>query len=531
MSSLKEKLKSNPWIILIIIVLIIVLIFKILSFFNTKNRELTVKAEKWDKLMLVLSQIDQNYVDTINKKDITERVIPYILESLDPHSIYLPPKELKDAEEDLEGNFEGIGIEFNVPNDTAIVINVISGGPSERAGLLSGDRIVRVNKEIVAGVKMPQDSLVKRLKGVSGSIVNVGIKRGNSKSGLVNFEIKRDKIPVKSIDVAYMLNDKTGYIKLSKFSRTSHKEFLIAVKKLIDSGMKELVFDLRGNNGGYFDQAFLLANEFLIKGELIVYMQGLHRKRQDFFADNSGTCNDIELKVLIDEGSASSSEIFAGAIQDNDRGVVIGRRSFGKGLVQEPINFTDKSGIRLTVARFYTPTGRSIQKPYSKNYQYDILERYKHGEMSSVDSIRKNDSLKFTTPKGKIVYGGGGITPDIFVPIDTIGVNSFFIKASNQGLAFKFSSLMADEYRPKLKNIKDMKSLNNLFATIDFEEKFLKYAAENKLTPTNKEWNECRVLVLTQIKALVGRYSPLDDMAFYPIMGELDNVVKIAIEQ
>ncbi|MEN6619062.1 MAG: S41 family peptidase [Rikenellaceae bacterium] len=530
MSSFKERIKNNPWSAIIIIVLLILLAFKILSTVNNNRRELFVKAENWDKLMLVLSEIDNNYVDSINKKGITEKIIPYILESLDPHSIYLPPQELKDADEILEGNFDGIGIQFNVPNDTAIVISVITGGPSERAGLLSGDRIVQVNKETVAGIKMPQDSLVKRLRGKSGSVVNVGIKRGNSNK-LVNFDIKRDRIPVKSIDVAYMVDDNTGYIKLSKFSRTSHKEFLEAVKDLKNDGMKDLIFDLRGNNGGYFDQAFLLANEFLKKGELIVYMEGLHRKRQDFFADNNGTCNDIGLKVLIDEGSASSSEIFAGAIQDNDRGVVIGRRSFGKGLVQEPINFTDKSGIRLTVARFYTPTGRSIQKPYSKDYQYDILERYKHGEMSFADSIRKNDSLKFTTPKGKIVYGGGGITPDIFVPVDTVGVNDFFIKASNQGLAFKFSSLMADEYRPKLKDIKDIKSLNMLFSSIDFEKRFLIYAATNNLKPKNGEWSQCRDVILTQIKALVGRYSPLDDEAFYPIMAEIDKVMKIATEQ
>ncbi len=316
-----------------------------------------------------------------------------------------------------------------------------------------------------------------------------------------------------------------------KIFKNQYKEFLEAVKSLKSAGMKDLIFDLRGNSGGYFDQAFLLANEFLKKGELIVYMEGTHRKRQDFYADNSGTCQEVGLKVLIDEGSASSSEIFAGAIQDNDRGVVIGRRSFGKGLVQEPIYFTDKSGIRLTVARFYTPTGRSIQKPYSKDYQYDIYERYRHGEMSSADSIKKNDSLKFVTPKGKIVYGGGGITPDVFVPIDTIGVNKFYLKASNLGLAFKFSSSIADEFRPKLREINDMKGLQKLFSTIDFEERFLKYAASNKQIPSPKEWNECKGIIITQVKALFGRYSKLDDKAFYPIMAGIDNVMKVATEQ
>jgi len=510
--------------------MVIILVFRLITYYSDRNKEIAVKAGNWDKLMLVLSEIDKNYVDSIDKGELTEKVIPDLLESLDPHSVYLPPAELKNAEEALEGNFDGIGVQFNVPNDTAIIINVIPGGPSERAGILSGDRIVKVNGENVAGVKMNQDSLVARLRGKSGSIVNVGIKRGDNKS-LVSFDIKRDKIPVNSVDVRYMINNTTGYIKLSKFTRTSYEEVLTAALDLKKRGMKNLVFDLRGNSGGYFDQAFLMANEFLKKGEMVVYMKGAHRAREDFKADGKGKLTDIGLKVLIDEGSASSSEIFAGAIQDNDRGLVIGRRSFGKGLVQEPINFSDKSGIRLTVARFYTPTGRSIQKPYSKNYAYDIYERYKHGEMTSADSIKQNDSLKYKTPKGKIVYGGGGITPDIFVPMDTSGVNNFLIKVSNSGLPFKFSSTMADAFRPALKGVKDLASLEKLLNSMNLESKFLNYAAQRKMKPSPKEWKECKEIVLIQIKALIGRYSPLDDEAFYPIMAQIDNVMKTAIEQ
>jgi len=525
----KERMKNNPFIYIIIFCLIIFLIFTILDTYSAKNRELSVKAGKWDKLLLVLSEVEKNYVDSIDRDTLTEVLIPYLLENLDPHSVYLPPAELKEADESLEGNFDGIGIQFNIPNDTAIVISVIPGGPSERAGLLSGDRIVKVNDETVAGVKINQDSLVSRLRGKSGSIVKIGIKRGNN-NNLVYFDIKRDKIPVKSVDVRYMIDGTTGYIKLSKFTKTSYEEVLKAALELKEKGMKELVFDLRGNAGGYFDQAFLIANEFLDKGQMIVYMQGLHRPRQDFKADGKGKLKDIALKVLIDEGSASSSEIFAGAIQDNDRGTVIGRRSFGKGLVQEPIYFSDKSGIRLTVARFYTPTGRSIQKPYSKDYQYDIIERYKHGELTYADSIKKNDSLKYTTPKGKIVYGGGGITPDVFVPIDTIGVNHFLIEVSNKGLPFKFSSMMADSYRPVLQNIKDLQSLKAVFSKMNLEQRFLKYAADNKLEPSSKEWEESKYIIITQIKALIGRYSPLDDEAFYPIMAEIDNVIQKAIE-
>ena len=526
MGEFKEKLRKNFWPILFAAIILGVLAFRYYGNIRERN-ELAVKAGNWDKLMLVMKQIENNYVDSIKYEEITESAIPLILESLDPHSVYLAPKELQSADEELQGNFDGIGVQFNVPNDTAIIIQVITGGPSERAGVLSGDRIVKVGDKVVAGVKLDQDSLVSMLRGASGTNVKVGFKRGNSKT-LLYLDIKRDKIPVKSLDVSYMASDTLGYIKLSKFSRTSHKEFVEATKQLKKQGMKTLIFDLRGNTGGYLDQALMLSNEFLAKGDLIVYMQGLHRKREDFHADGGGSCKDIGLRVLIDEGSASSSEIFAGAIQDNDRGTIIGRRSYGKGLVQEPIYFTDKSGIRLTVARFYTPTGRSIQKPYSKDYRYDIIERYKHGEMAVADSIKKIDSLKFTTPKGKIVYGGGGITPDVFVGIDTSGVNSFLIKSNEQGVAFRFSSQMADMYRDRLRKIDNLKSLNQFFESTGYEKKFLDFAASSKLVPTSEQWKECREIVLTQVRALVGRYTPMDDNAFYPILSEIDKTIQVA---
>ena len=328
------------------------------------RRELAVDSNKWDKLILVLDQIEKNYVDSIDYNGVIEKVLPHLMENLDPHSVYLPPVELEAADESLEGNFSGIGIQFNVPADTAIVISVIAGGPSEKAGLLSGDRIIKVDGKNVAGVKLNQDSLVKMLKGPKGSKVAVEVKRDNLKE-LIPFEITRDKIPVKSVDVALALEDGIGYVKLSKFSKTSYKEFMAAMIPLMEQGIRSLVFDLRDNTGGYLDQALLLSREFLNRGELVVYMEGLHRERQDFHADGLGMFKDLELYVLINENSASSSEIFAGAIQDNDRGTIVGRRSYGKGLVQEPIYFTDKSGIRLTVARFHTPTGRCIQKTYS----------------------------------------------------------------------------------------------------------------------------------------------------------------------
>lgn len=493
--------------------------------------ELEIRGSRWDKMMLILGQIDNNYVDSVDYSKITEEAIPYILQKLDPHSLYLSPKELQSADEHLNGNFDGIGIQFNVPSDTAIVINVISGGPSERAGLLSGDRLVKVDNQIVAGVKMSQDSLVSRLRGKSGSMVNVSVKRIGV-DRLISFDIKRDKISVKSVDVSYMINDTLGYVKLSKFTRTSYNEFMEALEKLQKEGLTSLIFDLRANSGGYFDQALLLSNEFLEKGALIVYMQGRHRKRQDFYADNNGKYRDLDLKVLVDEGSASSSEIFAGAIQDNDRGLIVGRRSYGKGLVQEPIYFSDNSGIRLTVARFYTPTGRSIQKPYEEeNYRDDIIERFRHGEMMSADSIKFNDSLKYRTLSGRVVYGGGGITPDLFVPIDTVGITPLFVNVTNLGLTFKFSALMADLYRPQLNEIANLNELTSFFAGKNFENEFLEYVLKNGVKVPPAEWEESKDILMNHVRAFIGRYTPLDDNGFYPVLLELDNMVKIAIEQ
>ena len=484
----------------------------------------------WDKLELVLQQIDQNYVDDIDRGKLTEEILPVILRDLDPHSVYLPPENLKQANAELEGNFDGIGITFNVPEDTAIVISVIAGGPSERAGLMSGDRIVSVDGKNVAGVQINQDSLVGMLKGVSGTKVRLDILRDGD---TVEFEVTRDKIPVKSIDVAYMLDDTTGYMKLSKFTRTSYEEFEAALPALLEAGMTKLIFDLRDNSGGYMDQALLLSNEFLPEESLIVYMEGAHRPRQNFYADGSGKCQDIELAVLVNENSASSSEIFAGAMQDNDRGLIYGRRSYGKGMVQEPIFFTDNSGIRLTVARFYTATGRCIQKPYTPgddmDYVYDIYERYAHGEMTDADSIVRNDSLKYITPKGNVVYGGGGIIPDVFVPIDTVGVTDLLIQINRQALTVKYASEVADGYRGRLREVSSLEGLNALLDSMDLEDGFLSYLARKGVAVDMDQWQLSRRFVLTQLRALVGRYSTLDDNAFYPILAEIDNVIQAAV--
>ena len=374
---------------------------------------------EWRKLDLVLMSLSENYVDSIAYKDVPEKAIGNILSGLDPHSVYLRPEDLQASEEDLAGNFEGIGIRFTVPNDTAIVNEVIHEGPAERAGLQVDDRLLKVDTLPIAGVRYPQDSMVRRMKGPSGSKVTVTVLRGKEQ---IPYEITRGRIPVHCVIASFMLNDSTGYIKLDKFSRTTVKEFVTSSLDLLSQGMKTLVFDLRGNTGGYFDQALALSNFFLPKGADIVYMEGRHRKRESYQADGKGFLKDVGLKVLIDEGSASSSEIFAGAIQDNDRGMIIGQRSFGKGLVQEPMYFSDGSGLRLTVARFYTPSGRCIQKPYGaseEEYLSDFYNRYMGGELLDVDSIKVNKDDAYLTAGGRTVYGGGGIIPDIFVPIDT----------------------------------------------------------------------------------------------------------------
>lgn len=508
------------------IVLLLILIFQVS---NRRNKiDISKVDSNWAKLMLVLNCVDKDYVDKLDYEKITEDILPTIMKELDPHSIYLPPQDLKESEESLQGGFGGIGIQFNVPNDTAIVTNVISGGPSEKAGLLSGDRIVKVDTTTIAGRKMPQDSMMLYMRGKEGTKVNISVKR-EGEPNLISFNITRGKIPLNSVDVSFMINDTTGYIKLSKFARTTYSEFLSAILELRDAGMNKLIFDLRDNSGGYLDQALRLANEFLHKGDLVVYMEGRNRPRQDFTADGTGLCQDVELVVLINEGSASSSEIFAGAMQDNDRAMLYGLRSFGKGLVQDPVFFSDGSGIRVTVARFYTPTGRSIQKPYS-DYEEDLYDRYLHGEMMNADSIKVNDSLKYTTPKGRIVYGGGGIIPDVFVPLDTLGVTDFMVKCNRQSVQIKFANEISDRNRAKMRNIKDTVALNQFLDNLNIEKEFLAYAKKNNLTPTTEEWATSGQIMMIQIRALIARYTPMDEKGFYPIFLTIDNVVQKALE-
>ena len=492
------------------------------------NKEFDGDYNRWRKLNLILQEVEKNYVDTIDMDAMTDAAVEAALAKLDPHSVYLPPVELTESETELAGNFEGIGITFNVPNDTAIVLNPITGGPSEKAGLLQGDRIVKVNETDIAGVKMPQDSMIRLMKGPKGSKVKITVNRNGT---LIPFDIVRDKIPVNCVDASFMINDTTGYIKLSKFTRTTYKEFSQAADKLMKAGMTRLIFDLRDNSGGYFDQSWKLANEFLERGDEVVYMEGMHRPRQDFDADGRGSLKDIRISVLIDEGTASSSEIFSGAIQDNDRGVIVGRRSFGKGLVQEPVNFTDGSGIRLTVSRFYTPSGRCIQKPYDKDYAYDIYERYAHGEMTSADSMKVDTTAVFYTVKGRRVYGGGGIIPDVFVPMDTTRATNFYIRCNKKATQMRFAQSMFDKYREALAGIDDFDRLDSYLDQIDVASQFIEYASRvDDIKPEEGEWEETEAYLLPQLKALVGRFSKLGDEAFYRFYLPIDDTIQAALK-
>ena len=511
--------KSNIIIALLGIVVGVLLTLVVSRAFGDKKFD--GDYNRWRKLNLILQEVQKNYVDTIDMAGMTDAAVTAALAKLDPHSVYLPPVELEESDSELAGNFDGIGITFNVPNDTAIVLNVIAGGPAEKAGLMAGDRIIKVDDKVIAGTKTPQDSMVRMMKGPSGTKVNISVSRDRQ---MIPFEITRGKIPIHSVDAAFMVSDAIGFIKLAKFSRTTYKEFEQAAQKLLDQGMTHLIFDLRDNTGGYFDQALMISNEFLEKNAAIVYMQGRKRARQQYDADGSGKLKDVKLTVLIDEGSASSSEIFAGAIQDNDRGLIVGRRSFGKGLVQEPINFTDGSGIRLTVARFYTPSGRCIQKPYAENYNYDIYERYAHGEMTSADSMKVDSTALYYTVKGRKVYGGGGITPDVFVSIDTTRASKFFIDCNKKAVMMRFASFAFDKYKKSLANIDDFKRLDKWMSEVGIEQQFLNYAASTEnLRPSAGEWQETKTYMLPQVKALVGRYSKLQDEAFYRFFLPIDN--------
>lgn len=441
-----------------------------------------------NKLNALLHIIDEQYVDTVSMFNLVEEAMPQILAELDPHSSYIPAKDLEAVNSDLKGSFSGIGVQFTIQDDTIHINSVIQGGPSEKVGLLAGDRIVEVDDSSFVGKIVTNSEAMRRLKGEKGSKVKLGIYRPGEKE-ILHFTVVRGDIPVKSIDAAYMINDKFGYVKVNKFGETTYPELLVALAQLSQANCKGMIIDLRGNTGGYMAAAIQMVNEFLPNNKLIVYTEGRKSPRENYTSNGTGSSQTMPLIVLMDEGSASSSEIFAGAIQDNDRGTIIGRRSFGKGLVQQPIEFSDGSAIRLTIARYYTPSGRCIQKPYEKGndaeYEMDIITRYEHGEFFSADSIKQNIKEIYHTSLGRTVYGGGGIMPDIFVPQDTTGMTSYYRMAATRGLIIRYTLDYTDKNRNKLKEYDTPQKMEAYLKTQNLLEKFAEYAEKKGLKRRN----------------------------------------------
>jgi carboxyl-terminal processing protease len=486
---------------------------------------------KGSKITSALQYILNEYVDTVNIDEINDSVIPAMVDNLDPHSIYIPASEFQRFSEPLVGNFSGIGVSFNMTDDTVAIINTIPNGPSEMVGIMAGDRIIMVDDSLVAGVNMPSDDIVKMLKGPKNTVVKVTIHRRGEREPL-EFEITRGDIPIYSVDVAYKVNENTGYIKISQFAQTTYHEFMQAVEKLKAQGVEKLIIDLRRNGGGIMDAATMIADQFLEEGQLIVYTEGRTRPRENEYATSRGILKKDKLVILMDESSASASEILAGAIQDNDRGLVVGRRSFGKGLVQEEMRFSDGSALRLTVARYYTPTGRSIQRSYEngkEDYYHDFAERWMRGEFEHQDSIKFDDSQKFVTPGGKIVYGGGGIMPDIFVPVDTLGSSEYYNKIRNLGLMYRFAFYYTDMHRSSMSKFTTAKEIESYLEGQKLMPQFIKYASQKGVEPDYDDIKISDLLIEKTIMAYVAR-NLIDNDGFYPIIADLDQTLKVAID-
>lgn len=484
-----------------------------------------------NKLNNLLRLVDDQYVDTVNVNDLVEKAMPQILSELDPHSVYISAKDMQVMNDDLKGSFSGVGIEFTIRHDTLHVQNVIKNGPAERAGVIAGDMIVKVDDQNFTGKTLTNEEAMHRLKGPKDTKVKLGILRNKEKT-IRNFVVTRGDIPTKSVTAAYMLNDNTGYIRIKNFGENTYPELLIALAKLSQQRFENLTIDLRGNTGGYLESAVQIANEFLPKGQLIVYTQGRKQARQEYRSDGRGSYQQIPLVVLIDEGSASASEILAGAIQDNDRGTIIGRRSFGKGLVQKPMAFNDGSMIRLTIARYYSPSGRCIQKPYvsgdNKDYEEDLLTRYEHGEFFSQDSI-KHTGPAYKTRIGREVFGGGGITPDIFVAEDTTDVTSYYKQASMSGLILQFAFDYTDNNRQKLKEYKTAKDLAKYLVKQNTVEQFASFAEKNGLKRRNLMIQRSHKLLERYINSRI-IYNMMSEEAWLQYLNEDDPAIKEALK-
>lgn len=526
---MRIKHNSIIWYPLVISIAIVLGIV-IGNYISTKKFTL----DKDRKINAVLNLIQSEYVDSIDVKDLVEQAIPAIIGNLDPHSYYIPASDIRAENEKLDGSMSGIGVSFFMMNDTANVDQVIPNGPAEKVGMLAGDRIISVNGESIVGGTLTAEGIRSKIRGEKGTKVKIGVKRNSSKKTLT-FTITRDDIPMNTVDVSYMIDDKTGYIKIAQFGKNTYDEFFAALSKLKKDGASRYIVDLRGNPGGYMEMAILMVNEFLEQGELIVYTKG-RKEREDIqvWSDDQGSFHDAQVAVLIDEYSASASEIMAGALQDNDRGLVVGRRSFGKGLVQKQIYLPDSSAIRLTIARYYTPSHRCIQKDYTlgdeDDYSKELYDRYTHGELYSADSIKVDKSKIFRTANGRIVYGGGGIVPDIFVPNDTTGVTTYYRAVANLGLLQQYVYTYVDINRDQLKNVKTVKKLMGMMPSDDaLTYDFVCYARDNGVPMRWYYINLSRSLIARQLRALVIR-DVLGSEEFYRYYNRTDNTVNAALK-
>ena len=534
----KSTTNTNPFYPIIIALLVIIAIFTWGIYQRMSDQPIGFssinKKSSTQKLSQLITYIDEYYVDTIQKEHLIDETIQQVLQDLDPHSYYISKEEMQRMNEPLEGNFEGIGVEFSIIRDTLVVINVVPDGPSDKVGILAGDRVLAVDSMGITGIGLSNEDVFAKLRGQKGSKVDVKVLRLGKKEAL-DFVITRDNIPINSLSSAYMINDNTGYAKLIRFSKTTSDEFNAATEKLLRQGMKNLILDLRGNGGGYLNAAIAVCDEFLENNRLIVYTEGKSQSRRNNFATKTGELEDINVIVIIDQNSASASEIVAGAIQDNDRGVIVGRRSFGKGLVQTQLDLSDQSAIRLTTARYYTPTGRSIQKPYGKgiDYEEEFYQRYENGELEVQDSIHVVDSLKFITPGGNVVYGGGGIVPDIFVPFDTTYRTTYFTHIIYSGAINDFAFDYADAHRKELKaispNDEGENYAMNYTLSNDIYTSFLDYAKGIGFSASKEDLRKSGDIIKNRLKALIGRNIWGNDV-YYKILNQMDTDIEVALK-
>jgi carboxyl-terminal processing protease len=517
------------------VLLALTLIFGVWLGIKLQNRKLAtmlpVQLNTKSKLDQVINLVEGNYVDTVNTKKIIEDAIPEVLKQLDPHTVYIPAREMQGVTEEMSGNFGGIGVQFSIQNDTVMVIDVISGGPSQKLGIRAGDRIVRVEDSTLVGKNVKNETVFKKLRGPKGTKVKVGISR-KGLPDLLSFNITRGDIPIYSVDVSYMVDDKTGYVKVGRFAERTYEEFMAALAKLENGGAEQLIIDLRGNPGGYLSAVIRMVNEILDKGELIVYTTGRAQPKKVYTSEIRGKYFGKKVVILVDEFSASASEIFAGAVQDNDRGTIIGRRTFGKGLVQEQIPFYDGSAIRLTVARYYTPSGRCIQKSYLKgteDYYGDITRRYVHGEFEQKDSIHVADTIRYFTRLKRVVYGGGGIMPDIFVPADTTGNSPYLFKLMQKGLVYQYAFDYADKHREELSRLKSGTEFSNLLKKRSVFNDFVQYAVKNGVPQNDDGLKTSGKIIETQLMAYIAR-NIIGEEGFYSIISSIDNTLQEAVK-